>query len=125
MKSIQPIIRNVCYDMLVKSFLNPESEVYVPKITGETWQRLIANEPDEILVLIQTAFDDARLRYEESVRPLAGAQTQGLSDDEKEYYAFLEAEAERIFRENDELVAKLKKRDADNGIYNEDAWYNQ
>lgn len=105
-------IRKICYESLAKSFLNPESELYIKNITGDQWYELIKNPQSVDTQLLQEAFDEARRRY------------AALEEEEmlKEYYEMLEEEYEQIKRENQAEIERL--RAADEG-YTIDAWYNQ
>ena len=117
MKPIQPTIEKVCHEMLVKTFLREDGDLYLPRITGTQWQYLITNCTTDFVSLLESAFNEARLLYEAKQRK--AKEEQELL---KEYYAWREAECKKIIEECDEEIERLHKEDQDCAP---DAWYNQ
>ena len=105
-------IRKICYESLVKTFLNTSSELYIKNITGDQWYELIKKPQSINTQLLQEAFDEARYRY------------AILEEEEmlKEYYEMLEEEYEQIKREHQAEIERLRAADEGCTI---DAWYNQ
>lgn len=105
-------IRKVCFESLVKTFLNPDSELYIENITGDQWYELVKNPQSIDTQLLQEAFDEARNRF------------AALEEEEilKEYHEMLEEEYEQIKRENQAEIERLRAADEGCTI---DAWYNQ
>ena len=105
-------IRKVCFESLVKTFLNPNSELYIKNITGDQWHELIKKPQSVDTQLLQEAFDEARRRF------------AALEEEEmlKEYYEMLEEEYEQIKRENQAEIERLRIADEGCTI---DAWYKQ
>ena len=105
-------IRKICLESLVKTFLNPESELYIGNITGEQWYELIKKPELVDTALLEEAFETARGIF---------AEQQAEAKEKKEYYKMLEEEYAIIKKESEETVRRLREKDCDNI----DAWYNQ